>query len=466
MMLTDQEINDGLQKVSAFRKRVADEENFLQHYADLLDKYKLLKSDYEEEKAGRERYKQLARSSERNPFVLVLIDGDGYVFDDEFFQQGADGGSHAAQHLNNVIHQSLQAKGLENCDIMIRVYANLVNLSKYLAKHGLAGAEKRSLSNFVANFNRSYGLTDFVDAGELKENADFKIRALFNLYADNAQCKHIYFAACHDVGYISELTRFMKDKDRITLIRSKGLLFHERFARLDLGIEELPGVFRPTPLDLQIQSAKSSPLNGFSNAPLTAPDTQAASHEPSGSAEQQKLCSYFQAGKCRYGKGCKNLHVDSTYNPARPSRPNSQKNSDTDFMTRYGQLKSPQSPNNTSVYDFDHMSDQDSIESRGSETQLPNKKDIPAGHVAVNKQQHRLDPYMAPPSATAIARLRELSNIRKYCNNKQLTGICNNEDCDYEHEPLPASVLPALEWLSRSLPCTNRGRCRNALVST
>jgi hypothetical protein len=466
MMLTDQEIDGDLQKVTVFRKRIADEENFLQRYADLLDKYKLLKSDYEEEKAGRERYKQLARSSERNPFVLVLIDGDGYVFDDAFFQQGADGGSHAAQHLNNVIRQSLRAKGLENCGIMIRVYANLVNLSKILAKHGLTGPEKRSLSSFVANFNRSYGLTDFVDAGELKENADFKLRALFNLYADNAQCKHIYFAACHDVGYISELTRFMKDKDRITLIRSKGLLFHERFARLDLGIEELPGVFRSTPLDLQIQPAKSSSPNSFWNASSTAPDTQAASHEHSVSAEQQKLCSYFQAGKCRYGKGCKNLHTESAYNPARLLRTSSQKNSDTDFMAGYSQLKSPQSPNSTYVYDFDHTSDQDTIESRGSEAQLPDKKDIPPGHVAVNKQQQRLDPYMAPPSASTTARLRELSSTRKYCNNKQLTGICHNEDCEYEHEPLPASVLPALEWLSRSLPCANRGRCRNALVST
>lgn len=62
---------------------------------------------------------------------------------------------------------------------MVRVYANLSGLSKALSKVKLAGPEKRSLAPFVANFNRSNDLFDFVDAGELKENADLKIRAMF-----------------------------------------------------------------------------------------------------------------------------------------------------------------------------------------------------------------------------------------------------------------------------------------------
>ena len=52
-------------------------------YGALIESYKRLKSDYEEERESRERYKQLARGQERNPFVLVLVDGDGYIFDDD-----------------------------------------------------------------------------------------------------------------------------------------------------------------------------------------------------------------------------------------------------------------------------------------------------------------------------------------------------------------------------------------------
>lgn len=43
----------------------------LEKYAALMEDFKRLKSDYEEERDTRERYKQLAKGQERNPFVLV-----------------------------------------------------------------------------------------------------------------------------------------------------------------------------------------------------------------------------------------------------------------------------------------------------------------------------------------------------------------------------------------------------------
>ena len=73
-------------------------------------------------------------------------------------------------------------------------------LSKTLSKAGLTGPEKRSLAPFAASFTRSIDLFDFVDAGELEDNAGFKIRATFRQFVENAQCRHIYFAAAHDVG--------------------------------------------------------------------------------------------------------------------------------------------------------------------------------------------------------------------------------------------------------------------------
>ena len=118
----------------------------------------------------------MAKGSDRNPFVLVLIDGDGYVFDDDLVSAGADGGQRAAQRLNAAVKESLRTRGLEHCKIVVRVYANLSGLSRALSRAKLAGADKRSLAPFVANFNRSNDLFDFVDAGDLKENADIKIR--------------------------------------------------------------------------------------------------------------------------------------------------------------------------------------------------------------------------------------------------------------------------------------------------
>lgn len=78
---------------------------------------------------------------------------------------------------------------------MVRIYANLAGLSKAAAKAKLCGFDKRALAPFVASFNRSNDLFDFVDAGELKENADFKIRAMFvsqAQYCGSFLCKSSY----------------------------------------------------------------------------------------------------------------------------------------------------------------------------------------------------------------------------------------------------------------------------------
>ncbi|TGJ87091.1 hypothetical protein E0Z10_g1659 [Xylaria hypoxylon] len=464
-ILTDREIDDAADKLAAFRTRNA-EEDFLQRYADLLTGYKQLKSDYEEEKVGRERYKQLARNHERNPFVLVIVDGDGYIFKDDFLHQGADGGSQAAQHLNNVIKKSLQGKGLEHCDVMIRIYANLANLSRILSKYGLATPDKRSLSPFVANFNRSYGLMDFVDAGELKENADFKIRALLNLYADNFQCKHIYFAACHDVGYLSELTRFRGDRKRFTLIRSSGLLFHDQFHRLDLGVEEFSGVFRTIPLDSTILHTKpNSSADLIRTTPPTGPSATAnPTYQATSPWETQKACQFYQAGKCRFGGECKNAHIDTRIStPANstkllyPSQTGHRSNADTDITSSYGRMRPLAT---ASLSEFDSVASSPMSPKGDPSCHLPRKSDIPDGYVAVNKHLQRLDAYMPPPNSAASSKLRELSSIRKLCNNKQLTNSCPNENCEYEHKPIPEELRPALEWLSRSLPCTKRGNCR------
>lgn len=64
----------------------------------------------------------------------------------------------------------------EQCRIMVRVYANVLGLSKALARAGLTGHEARSLSPFTSSFTRAQELFDFVDAAEKKEGSDFKIR--------------------------------------------------------------------------------------------------------------------------------------------------------------------------------------------------------------------------------------------------------------------------------------------------
>ncbi|KAG9680727.1 hypothetical protein KCU95_g15302, partial [Aureobasidium melanogenum] len=217
-------------------------------YGKLLEDYRILRSDYEEEKESREKYKKLARGQDRNPFVLVLIDADGYVFEDSLIKGGAEGGIRAANLLHDTIQDRLSRRGheYENCKVMVRAYTNLAGLSKTLARAGLVGHEARSLSPFCSNFTRAHDLFDFVDAGDKKENADNKIREMFRLFVENNQCKHIFFAGCHDTGYLNLLTPYIS-KEKITLIR--GSSFSPEFNRLGLDIDSLNGLFHNNPLD-------------------------------------------------------------------------------------------------------------------------------------------------------------------------------------------------------------------------
>ena len=64
----------------------------------------------------------------------------------------------------------------DNCRVMVRVYANMLGLSKAFARAGMVGNEARSVSPFISGFNRAEGLFDLVDAGDKKEGSDFKIR--------------------------------------------------------------------------------------------------------------------------------------------------------------------------------------------------------------------------------------------------------------------------------------------------
>ncbi|KAJ1328118.1 E3 ubiquitin-protein ligase makorin [Microdochium nivale] len=433
-MLTDQAIDDAASKLEAFRN--ADTlTKLLDNYSSLLDDYRRLKSDFEEEREGRERYKQLARGQERNPFALVLVDGDSYIFDEDLVRAGEEGGSRAAVRLNEAVRNSLRRRGIENCEIIIRVYANLVGLSKFLSRNGAqCGAEKRALAGFVAGFNRSHGLTDFVDAGELKETASFKLKAMLRLYAENAQCKHIFYAACHDIGYLADVTPFRGYIDRFTLVRTSSVQFCDEFKKLGMSVEELPGVFRITPIQINHPTPTPAPKVVPSQQPARgSPGLPVRTSSPAKSVQSslaeesgQKICHFDTLGKCKHGSSCRFKHIN---------------------QATLGSSPVPQQRWSSTERKFD---------------MLPQKSDIPNGYIAINRDGCRLDPYLEPPSAELIARLRASSEVQKFCNNMQLTGQCVRPQCPYNHSPISKKMIGALEWLSRSWPCPKRGACRLA----
>lgn len=102
-------------------------------------------------------------------------------FKEHFLKAGSEGGVKAARELSDSVRElmhSTMGMQADSCRIMVRVYANILGLSKALARAGMVGHEARSLSPFTSSFTRAQDLFDFVDAAEKKEGSDFKIRGM------------------------------------------------------------------------------------------------------------------------------------------------------------------------------------------------------------------------------------------------------------------------------------------------
>ncbi|KAJ5358856.1 Zinc finger CCCH-type [Penicillium cataractarum] len=395
-------------------------QDVLQQFKRLLEDYSSLKSDYEEVKEGREKYKKQARGQDRNPFVLVLVDGDGYLFKEHFIKAGAEGGINAARELSDsvkeLMHSTLGMQA-DQCRIMVRVYANMLGLSKTLARAGLCGHEARSLAPFTSAFNRAQDLFDFVDAAEKKEGSDFKIREMFRLFADSNQCRHIYFAGCHDTGFGSLLTPYRGRSDRITLIKAAS--FHREFEYLGLPIRELPSVFKSTPI--------------ASTKPNTTVNTKAASAT---NGSNKPICKHYQKGICKYGNSCIKQHVMP------------------------GQTLSAKSPEESPNKSWSTPT----IVGRTQEflsTQLPPMSLKSEEFIAINKDGERIDTYCPHPPADAMDEYHRRAKEHKVCNSYHLSGECGDMSCQYDHSDVSDTIVDVLRYILLQHPCPRAGVCRS-----
>lgn len=335
---------------------------------------------------------------------------------------------------------------------MVRIYANLAGLSKTLAKHKLAGPEKRSLSTFVANFTRSNDLFDFVDAGELKENADFKIRAMLRQFVENAQCKQIYFAGCHDVGYINDLTPHVSSRDRITLVRAAS--FHPEFSKLGMRVEEFNVLFRKVPLEGG--TAYSKPAHTPYPAIVSPPASLAPVPRNQPTNTEPRACYFFQKGVCKYGKNCQNLHIKADPNGASANLDGTNTWRRDVITKSVNEFINGHSRNSTSEIGGKHAPLPLQIDFA---TILPLR--IPAGKIALSRRQHRLDEYVPPHVHEDRIGFTARAATKKLCNTNHVIGYCaKGISCEYDHTPITPGMLNYLKQIVRGTPCPRKGNCR------
>ncbi|MCJ1294113.1 hypothetical protein MMC34_005670 [Xylographa carneopallida] len=206
-------------------------QRLLEEYQELSGKFKNLEIDLEVQTSARREMQLKARALDHKPFVLVLVNGDNYVFNDELLKAGTEGGVEAAGLLRDAVQADL--KSLDD-GISTRPLCGFG--SSWTSEIGDRSEQVRG------GFTRGQPLFDFVDAGVEKEGADHKIRELFDLLVQSNQCKHIIFGGCHDQGYLSLLTPHKKVDSCITLL--KATTCNKKFRALGYRATEFPAVFK------------------------------------------------------------------------------------------------------------------------------------------------------------------------------------------------------------------------------
>jgi hypothetical protein len=118
-------------------------------------------------------------SQDREPFVVVLLDGEGIIFKDEYLQQGEDGGRNAAKQLEAGLRTYLSNNlpSINEPKLLTKVYINVKSLGELCARSGII-SEPAAIHDFVRGFNETTSFSEIVDIGSGKNKAYEKIQGL------------------------------------------------------------------------------------------------------------------------------------------------------------------------------------------------------------------------------------------------------------------------------------------------
>ncbi|UPX16910.1 uncharacterized protein EKO05_0007291 [Ascochyta rabiei] len=189
----------------------------------------------------------LAQKQAKRPFVLVLIDVDaeGFLFQDKYITRKAQSGEALADELLIRTREYLrpQFEDADSLDIIVRVYANLEGLAKFLVRQdkisnlGSLRAMSTAFSGRIASF-------DFVDVGVGKEGSSGrKIRENLSFFTANSHLRHV-IVGCSPVDLPAALLSSLP-LDKVTLIESIPL--PPSLTTLPLKVTKYNTLFPPPP---------------------------------------------------------------------------------------------------------------------------------------------------------------------------------------------------------------------------
>lgn len=210
----------------------------------------------------------------RNPYIIVLIDGDGMIFNESLVRLGIEGGKQAANILRNSV--------LENCsdltdhiEVMAKVCANMDGLSKALRRDGLI-ENADDFRDFTQGFTQGKASFDFIDVGHGKERADSKIKEIMRWHLKNHNCKQILLGISHDAGYAPFVDEVVTPDDRRRITIIEGCPTVRELAATGLQILKFSKLFRAEKLVDRVPNAPPATWAGVTSI-VTAPPPPVAS---------------------------------------------------------------------------------------------------------------------------------------------------------------------------------------------
>ncbi|KAJ6178640.1 hypothetical protein N7519_009101 [Penicillium mononematosum] len=408
-----------------------------------------LKFELESEKSSRRTFqeendeakKEVRRLNDihnRYPFIVVLVDGDGAKFLDTLLQS-PDGAVEASRRLTKAVRDYLRDSpySSEDVPILVRIYANLNDLARALHKNKVIPFEK-DLHRFAEQFTNSRAEFEFINVGPGKENADAKMNRMLNHFHRNFQCKKVFFAACHDKGYIHQLRDFTGDSEgekRIVLVETTPA--GTQFKTLGFEITRFDDVFRCEHLPSEQDPSRLR----FQRSSVTAAD------ETNGTSS---LCRDSRANSNGELSQVTTLNGPAI---ATPLIQGSMMDPDVDVSGNGGiSVRYP-----STYATIGASSHHQNLTIKRRETK---EKKI----IEYNARKQRIDPPIRAPSDTAAnnSYFKKLDQIlpRGFCNNHYLLGRCDRVWCKMVHdEKLNASEIVIQKNRARKGQCPNGPGC-------
>ncbi|KAK7397814.1 hypothetical protein QQX98_012817 [Neonectria punicea] len=146
----------------------------------------------------------------RNPYVLILIDGDGLLFQEHLIRERVEGGKKAAYALRAAVAMHVGDRA-DELEIVARVVANVSGLGKAMLRDGCLDSSN-DFKDFTLGFTQAKASFDFIDVGYGKERADSKIKETARWHLQNHNCKQVLLGISHDAGYAPFLDEILKDE--------------------------------------------------------------------------------------------------------------------------------------------------------------------------------------------------------------------------------------------------------------